>query len=146
MAVKCQRWSLCLGARYGLVAGLILELTVVTPDGKIVVANAFWSNYTDTGSPVGVDIIGGSRLLDKTAIDNCNLKSYLARAVGSGGSLTQYMICGPDVRSKPLSLSSACPAWRTTYSHSVTDAGWFPFDTAIERQRLRVNSTAILRP
>jgi FAD/FMN-containing dehydrogenase len=41
MAVKCQEVVTMLGARYGLVADLMLELTVVTPDGKIVMANAF---------------------------------------------------------------------------------------------------------
>lgn len=97
---------------------------------------AYWSKNTDTGSPVGVDIVVGSRLLDKKAIDNPNLASYIKRAVGLGGSLTEYMMGGPGVHSKPLSLNAVCPAWRTAYSHSVVGGGWFPFDTAMEKQQL----------
>jgi hypothetical protein len=52
----------------------------------------FWYRNNDTGSPVGVDIVIGSRLLDKTAIGNPNLASYLERAVGPGGEVTQYMV------------------------------------------------------
>jgi FAD/FMN-containing dehydrogenase len=96
----------------------------------------YWSNNTDTGSPVGVDIVIGSRLLDKTAINNPNLKSYLERAVRPGGTLTQYMMGGPGVHSKPLSFNAVCPAWRTAYSHSVTGAHWPPFATALEKEQL----------
>jgi hypothetical protein len=97
---------------------------------------AFWGPNTDTGSPVGVDLVVGSRLLDKTAIDNPNLSSYLERAIGPGGGLMQNMIGGLGVHSKPLSLNAVCPAWRIAYSHSVTGAGWAPFDTVAETQQL----------
>jgi hypothetical protein len=97
---------------------------------------AFWSQSNDTGSPIGVNIVIGSRLLDKTAIDNPNLPSYLERAISPGSTLTEYMVGGPGVHNKPLSLNSVCPAWRTAYSHSVTGAGWDPFDTAMEMQQL----------
>jgi hypothetical protein len=97
---------------------------------------AYWPANNNTGSPVGVDIVVGSRLLDKKAIDNPNLSSYLQRAVGPGGSVTQYMIGGPGVHSKPPGLNAVCPAWRTAYSHSVVGAGWLPFDTAMENQML----------
>jgi hypothetical protein len=94
----------------------------------------YWSANTDTGSPVGVDIVIASRLLDKKAIDNSNLASYIERTVSSGGELDQYMIAGPGVHSKPLSLNSVCPAWRTAYAHSVSGVGWSPFDTTILNQ------------
>lgn len=42
------------------------------------------------------------------------------------------------MHSKPLSLNSVCPAWRTAYSHSVVGAGWYPFDTAMETQQLNL--------
>ncbi|KAN0104180.1 FAD-binding domain containing protein [Hyaloscypha variabilis] len=96
----------------------------------------FWAANTDTGSPVGVDIVIGSRLLDKTAIDNPNLASYLQRAVIPGGQLTEYMVGGPGVHNKPPSLNAVCPAWRTAYSHSVVGVGWVPFQTAMETQQL----------
>lgn len=91
---------------------------------------AYWSTHPDTSSPVGRDIIVGSRLLDKAALNNPNLSYYLAHAMGPGGGLAQYLIAGPGVHDKPLSLNSVCPAWRTAYSHTVTGAGWLPFDTA----------------
>ncbi|KAE9363304.1 hypothetical protein N431DRAFT_433426 [Stipitochalara longipes BDJ] len=97
---------------------------------------AYWSANTDTGSPVGVDIVIGSRLLDKKAIDNPNLTSYLQRAIIPGGQLTEYMVGGPGVHSKPLSLNAVCPAWRTAYSHSVVGIGWLPFDAVMETQQL----------
>jgi FAD binding domain/Berberine and berberine like len=97
---------------------------------------AYWSVNTNTGSPVGVDIVAGSRLLDKKAIDNPDLASYIQRATSPGGQFTEYMLGGPSVRGRPLSLNSVCPAWRTAYSHSVVGGGWFPFDKEMERQQL----------
>jgi FAD/FMN-containing dehydrogenase len=103
---------------------------------------AYWSHNTNTGSPIGVDIVIGSRLLEKTAIDNPNLKFYLKQAISPGGSITEYMIGGPGVHSKPLSLNSVCPSWRTAYSHSVVGAGWAPFNTVMETQQLnQLNSS-----
>jgi len=99
---------------------------------------AYWSSNTDTGSPVGVDIVIGSRLLDKKAIDNRNLASFLQRAIIPGGQITEYMMGGPGVHSKPLSLNAVCPAWRTAYSHSVVGVGWSPFNTAMENQQLNL--------
>jgi hypothetical protein len=96
---------------------------------------------------VGIDIVIGSRLLDKTAIDNPYLKSYIERAVIPGLSMSQYMIGGPGVHSKTMSLNSVCPAWRRAYSHSVIGVGWYPFDTTMETQQLsqlNVSLTALV--
>lgn len=96
----------------------------------------YWSLNNDTGSPVGVDIILGSRLLDKAAITNPSLPSYLEKAMGPGGGLTKYMVGGPGVHSRPVGFNAVCPAWRTAYSHSVTGGSWTPFDTAEETQQI----------
>jgi hypothetical protein len=52
----------------------------------------YWSQNNSVGSPVGVDIVIGSRLLHKAAIDNPDLASYLQRAAQLGGQVTQYMV------------------------------------------------------
>ena len=104
---------------------------------------AYWSSNTDTGSPVGVDLVIGSRLLDKSAFDNPNLASYLERATGPGGVLDTYMVGGPGVHNKPPSLNAVCPAWRTAYCHSVVGTGWYPFDTAMERKDLKILNSQV---
>lgn len=93
---------------------------------------AYWSANPDTSSPVGRDFIVGSRLLDKAALENPNLSQYLQKAVNPGGTLDQYVIAGPGVHNKSLSLNSVCPAWRIAYSHTVNGASWSPFNTTME--------------
>lgn len=93
---------------------------------------AYWIANPDNSSPRGVDILVGSRLLDKAALNNPNLSQYLQKLIG----IDQYLIAGPGVHSRPVSLNSVSPAWRTAYSHTVTGAAWLPFDTAMEEQMI----------
>ena len=97
----------------------------------------YWAANTNPGGPIGVDMVVGSRLLDKAAIANPDLASYLQRAIVPGGQLTEYLVGGPGVHSKPLSLNAVCPAWRTAYSHSVVGGRWYPFDATMEAQQLK---------
>ena len=96
---------------------------------------AYWSANPDTGTPIGVDIVVGSRLLGRDALANPSLKKYLM-AAGPSGGVNQYMIAGPGVHNKPLGFNSVSPAWRTAYSHTTTGVGWLPLNETMEQEML----------
>jgi hypothetical protein len=97
---------------------------------------AYWKANPDDTTPIGIDLVLGSRLLDREALANPNLKEYLMAATPPTG-LNLFYIAGPGVHDKPLALDSVNPAWRKTYSHTVTAAGWHPLNYTMEAQALQ---------
>ena len=77
----------------------------------------YWSANPDTSTPVGVNVVIGSRLLDKPSLANKNLSSLLEEA---GPNLSYIMVGGPGVRNKSQDLNAVCPGWRTSYLHAST--------------------------
>lgn len=96
---------------------------------------AYWNANPDRSTPIGVDIVVGSRLLGREALSNPSLKEYFM-AAGPPGGVNQDMIAGPGVHNKPLGLDSVSPAWRTAYSHTTTGVGWLPLNEAQEQEML----------
>lgn len=96
---------------------------------------AYWEANPDQSTPIGADLVLGSRLLDRKAIANPNLKEYLITASPLGG-LYQFMSAGPGVHNKPLGLDSLNPAWRTAYSYTVAGAEWDPLNEKMEQEVL----------
>jgi len=100
----------------------------------------YWAANPDTTTPVGIDLITTSRLMGKSALSNPHLSDYMRNLSGPLVELQQVLVGGPGVRSKPLSLNSVSPAWRTAYSHTILGVGWYPLDTAVEQQQLPILS------
>ena len=112
------------------------ELTFVTTVKNWTSYYEYWVQNPDTTTPIGVDIVVGSRLIDKTALSNPNLSDHMRNISGPFVTLSQILLGGPGVHSRPLSLNSVSPAWRTAYSHTTIGAGWTPFDTAMQQEQL----------
>ncbi|CZR58382.1 related to isoamyl alcohol oxidase [Phialocephala subalpina] len=96
---------------------------------------AYWKANPDNTTPIGVDLVLASRLLDRKALANTNLKEYLIAATPPSG-LHQFLNAGPGVHNKPLGLNSVSPAWRTAYSHTLAATGWNPLNKTMEQQAL----------
>jgi hypothetical protein len=97
---------------------------------------AYWKANPDNTTPIGIDVVLGSRLLGRDALSNPNLKEYLMAATSSSG-LNLFMTAGPGVHNKPLELDSVNPAWRKTYSHTLAGVGWIPLNSTMEAQVLQ---------
>jgi FAD/FMN-containing dehydrogenase len=93
----------------------------------------FWKANPDQSTPIGIDILVGSRLLGRQAISNSQLKEYLIEATPPSG-LNLDMVAGPGVHSNPVGLNSVNPAWRKAYSHTTNGAGWLPFNYTQEAE------------
>lgn len=107
----------------------------------------WWINHQDSGSPIGIDIAIGSRLLDKQALTRADLATYLKTASGVG-SLQMNLVAGPGTHAFPEDFNALSPAWRTSYVHAVAGVGWPPLDPsakAAQMEALTYNYTAALR-
>ena len=117
----------------------------------------YWAANPDHSTPVGIDLLIASRLLDKKALSNPKLSTHLQTA-GVGG-LNLLMVAGPGVHNQPKGLNAVLPAWRTSYIHmskckapkfsihytnirSALGVEWAPFDTAgqLEQENLLTNT------
>jgi berberine-like enzyme len=99
---------------------------------------AYWKSNLDDSTPKGMDLVLASRLLDRNALANPNLKEYLIATIPHSG-LNQFLIAGPGVHNMSLGLNSVSPAWRTAYSHTVTGVGgWDPLNITMKQQMLSI--------
>lgn len=96
---------------------------------------AFWKANPDQSTPIGADLVLGSRLLDRQALANPNLKESLMTSAPLGG-LYQFLEAGPGVHNKLLGLDSVNPSWRTAYSHTLSGVEWAPLNETMKQQKL----------
>jgi len=102
----------------------------------------FWSNNPDTGTPVGVDLAVGSRLLDAKALRSSSFQELFMAA-----SASLFLVSGPGVHARDTSFNAVNPAWRTAYVHSTTGAMWAPFNETqkVEQRELLDKKIEALR-
>jgi hypothetical protein len=126
----------------------------------------WWLQNQDNTTPIGLDVIIGSRILDEKALNNPNVGNFLREATSLGG-LQTIVVGGPGTHALPTDFNAVSPAWRSGYAHVgsyhlcpnpkfgilltdviVTGVGWPPFDPAakgLEITDLTYNLTAALR-
>lgn len=108
----------------------------------------WWSTHLDlTTTPIGVDIIIGSRILDAKALQNSSFaKAFETASAGSGSQL--YLVSGPGSRQHTADYNSLLPAWRTGYVHALLASGWPPGNETAKAEQIDLvtnNRTGALR-
>jgi FAD/FMN-containing dehydrogenase len=81
----------------------------------------YWSNNLDDfgspGTPLGIDILAGSRLLDAAALTRADLPELLFRAANPNG-VQMFLVSGKGVHQHAGDFNSVQPSWRTSYVHA----------------------------
>jgi hypothetical protein len=93
------------------------ETSIVSSSSSYSSVYEYWSANPDTSTPNGIDLLIGSRLIDKKALAKPDLATYLQNATQPAVGLSLLLVGGPGVHSKPQSLNSVCPGWRSSYIH-----------------------------
>jgi hypothetical protein len=75
-----------------------------------------WAANPDDSTPMGIDVIIGSRILDTKALQRPDFKEKIQNAWNPSG-LQLFLISGPGVHKFKADSSAILPAWRTGYVH-----------------------------
>jgi FAD binding domain len=78
----------------------------------------WWSTSLDdngSSTPIGIDVLIGSRLLDKAALTHPDLSQLLPELGQAGASF--FLVSGPGVHQHAADFDSVHPSWRTSYVH-----------------------------
>jgi hypothetical protein len=76
----------------------------------------WWLQNQDDTTPIGIDIIIGSRILDEKALNHPNFSSIIQQAVNPGG-LQMIVVGGPGTHALKTDFDAVSPAWRSGYAH-----------------------------
>jgi hypothetical protein len=92
------------------------ELFVSTTTTENSTLYGYWVANPDVSTPMGIDVIVGSRILDAKALQRLDFKEKIQNAWNPAG-LQLFLVSGPGVHKFKADSSAVLPAWRTGYVH-----------------------------
>ncbi|KAF2093309.1 FAD-binding domain-containing protein [Rhizodiscina lignyota] len=119
----------------------------IFPGGEKASYYEWWQANQDTTTPVGVDAVISSRLLDAKALKSPQFKTLARKAMGGGG-IQINVVGGPGTHAFPSDWNAVTPAWRTSYAHTLTGVYVPPYDPAEDAAQIfniTYNLSAALR-